>query len=89
MDPLEPDVDPWRDTEEGRGEERDNPLDSGAAGTPFGADPESVGIPNFVYRPQGRSAAHTSKPPLSRGILLLWLLAPLVGLIVSLYLALT
>lgn len=89
MDRLEHDFDPWQDTEEGRGEERNNPLDSGAAGSPFGADPESVGIPNLVYGPQGRGAAHTPKPPLSRGVLLLWLLVPLVGLIVGLYLALT
>lgn len=89
MHPLESDFDPWRDTNEERGEERDNPLDSGSAESPFSADPEVVGIPNLVYGPQNRGPTHTSRPRLWRGILLLWLMVGLAGLLAGLSQVLT
>lgn len=68
--PLEPDTDPWKDTEGQRGPERDNPLD-GAGSGPFGASPETIGVPNVTEKAPSKSADSTGdQPRWSRGALL-------------------
>lgn len=54
------DMDPWRDTDQGRAPERDNPLDGAGSGT-LGASPETIGVPNVTggvspSRPSGGDA---------------------------------
>lgn len=76
---LEPPVDPWSGTTEGRGPERDNPYESSAAETPFGPTPETVGVPSMVRSRPRTGPAQTSRPRLARAmglLLLLLFLAP-------------
>jgi hypothetical protein len=68
-DPLQ-EPDPWRDTEAGRGPERDDPYDN-AADNPLGASPELLGVPNF-----SRGGSHNDpsmRLPFSRTILVVLL----------------
>lgn len=46
MPPIEPDLDPWDDTHEERGEEMDDPYLT-SADNPFGASPELIGVPGW------------------------------------------
>lgn len=78
---LEPHVDPWSGTTEGRGPERDNPYESAASQTPFGPTPETVGVPNMVRSQPRTGAAQTNRPRLTRArglLLLLLFLGPAV-----------
>lgn len=75
-----PEPDPWRDTEAGRGEERDDPYDN-AADNPFGASPELLGIPNF-----SRGGSHHDPSPhlpLARIVLFVVLAAIVAGIVYS------
>ena len=80
-DLLSPDghLDPWSDTTQGRGHERDNPYENTSAPTPFGPSPETVGIPNMVRSRPLTGPAQTTRPRLARALgvlLLLLVLAP-------------
>lgn len=66
---MEPDIDPWEDTHKERGPERDNPLD-GAGSGPFGASPETIGVPNVTEKPLQSANSHSDRPGWSRGALL-------------------
>ena len=74
LDRLEPHVDPWSGTTEGRGPERNNPYEGSSAQTPFGPTPETVGVPNMVRSRPRTGPAQTSRPRLARAMGLLFLL---------------
>lgn len=86
MDPLH-DPDPWTDTTARRGDERDNPLDSGHAGNPFGTLSEVAGVPNFTHQPRtNRTTQHGGRPRRVRWILAVLLAAgPLAGIIAAVW----
>lgn len=76
MADLEPDVDPWTDTVEQRGLERDDPFDH-TPESPFGIAPESVGIPNMVRSVPRTGPSQTSRPRFVRTVALIVLLTPI------------
>ncbi len=45
MGRLEPELDPWEDTEAHRAPERDDPFDDGSTDGPFGTLGETMGVP--------------------------------------------
>ena len=67
--PLEPDVDPWEETDEERGPERDNPLEGAGSGV-FGASPETIGVPDVTGRAPRAPSPDPGGPGWSRGLLL-------------------
>lgn len=79
LTPLAPHVDPWSDTTAGHGPERDNPYEIPSPQSPFGATPETVGVPNMVRSRPHTGPAQTGRPRLARAmglLLLLLFLAP-------------
>jgi len=78
--PIEPDLDPWEDTQEGRGPEMDNPyLD--AVDNPLGASSELLGVPNWS---RGiRRGPPSARAGVTRAILFVLLATILVGVVYS------
>ncbi len=67
---IEPEINPWEDTQEQRGPERDNPLEGAGSGA-FGASPETVGVPNVTGQARPKTTnSDRNGPRWSRGALL-------------------
>lgn len=87
MGPLQPHFDPWTDTNEERGQERDDPFDGWARG-PFGTLSETVGVPNLTRGGRSKPALE-SQSRLSRrvilGVIALVILISAISAYVSLF----
>lgn len=77
MEPLQPEFDPWRDTEAERAPERDDPFDDGSVQGPFGTLSEIIGVPRVT------AGSRTPRPLVGSRILTTGLVVLAVGVVLA------
>lgn len=83
MNPLQPDFDPWDDTEAGRATERDDPFDDGSTEGPFGTLSEVAGVPRMSAGSRRPGAVGGSRT-FTTGLTILLVVMAVAGIVTAL-----